>query len=350
MSFLVSAIVPVFNARAYLERCVRSILGQTYRNLELILIDDGSTDGSSGLCDEFAIFDDRVRVIHQYNSGVSAARNRGILEARGEFISFVDSDDWLEPVAYETCLSLMVRESTDICLFDYSVIKDESKEPTGSTAGYESPVNPISIIKRYFDVTGNAQMASCWAMLISKTLIKANNLAFDENMTICEDFLFMLRALLSTSAVSIEHNSLYNYRRDNVTSITSEGSYLQCLYDSMSHFMVKAASFSLPEEIVHPWWVYTVSRCISNECRAKSNTTSFIGRVNYANKLYFENRKWFEDLNEFRGDMSNPIYVSARLLRMSRLLFVAVCVVRLWIRRPLGICEKLIRREWAIAS
>lgn len=350
MSVLVSAIVPVFNARAYLEQCVRSILGQTYRNLELILVDDGSTDGSSELCDEFAIFDDRVRVIHQYISGVSASRNRGIVEARGEFISFVDSDDWLEPVAYEACLSLMMRESTDICLFDYSVIKDQSKQPIGSTVGYESPVNPHSIIKRYFDVTGNAQMASCWATLISKDLIKSNNLAFDENMTICEDFLFMLGALLSTSAVSIEHKSLYNYRRDNVASITSEGSYVQCLYDSMSRFMVKAASLSLPEEIVHPWWVYTVSRCISNECKARSNTTSFSDRVNYANKLYFDNRKWFEDLNEFRSDMTNSIYVSARLLRMSRLFFVAVCIVRLWIRSPLGICEKLIRRVWAIAA
>ena len=91
----ISVIVPVYNVMAYLTRCVDSIRKQTYRNLEILLVDDGSTDGSAGLCDELADSDPRIRVIHQKNSGVSAARNAGIQEACGEYVLFTDSDDYV---------------------------------------------------------------------------------------------------------------------------------------------------------------------------------------------------------------------------------------------------------------
>ena len=101
---LVSVIVPVYNVEAYLGRCVDSILAQTYRNLEVILVDDGTKDNCDRICDDYAAGDPRIRVIHKENGGLSSARNAGIDIARGDFLEFVDSDDWIEPDAVESLL------------------------------------------------------------------------------------------------------------------------------------------------------------------------------------------------------------------------------------------------------
>ena len=100
MKELISVIVPVYNTEMYLDRCVESIINQTYKNLEIILVDDGSTDGSGRICDAYKTKDKRVKVLHQKNSGPSAARNNGIIIAQGDYIGFVDSDEkklWLKP-------------------------------------------------------------------------------------------------------------------------------------------------------------------------------------------------------------------------------------------------------------
>jgi len=111
---LISVIVPVYNVRSYLEKCFESIAGQNYRNLEIILVDDGSTDGSGELCEELARRDSRVRVIHKKNGGLGSARNAGIDAARGEILNFVDSDDWIEPGMYDTLTEIMHREDAQI--------------------------------------------------------------------------------------------------------------------------------------------------------------------------------------------------------------------------------------------
>lgn len=102
---LISIIVPVYNVKNYLEKCLQSICGQTYKNLEIILIDDGSSDGSGELCDLFAQRDGRIKVIHQTNAGQSAARNRGLAVAQGELLGFVDSDDWIERICTNSCIT-----------------------------------------------------------------------------------------------------------------------------------------------------------------------------------------------------------------------------------------------------
>ena len=100
---LISVIVPVYNVEKYLRQCLDSIINQTYRNLEIILVDDGSTDSSGIICDEYAQIDARIKVIHKENGGLSSARNAGldVCTSGGDFIAFVDSDDWLEPDMYE---------------------------------------------------------------------------------------------------------------------------------------------------------------------------------------------------------------------------------------------------------
>ncbi|MCS2612160.1 glycosyltransferase [Bacteroides fragilis] len=111
---LISIIVPVYNVEAYLHQCLQSILDQTYTNLEIIIVDDGSTDHSPAICDHFAALDARVKVIHKKNGGQSAARNIGLDTASGEYIGFVDSDDWIDNDMYETLYNLISQYGADI--------------------------------------------------------------------------------------------------------------------------------------------------------------------------------------------------------------------------------------------
>lgn len=118
MKPLFSVIVPVYNAGPYLGPCVRSLLGQTRPELEVILVDDGSTDGSAALCDRYAAEDSRVRVIHQANAGPGAARNRGLEAAAGDYLTFLDSDDFLDPETYAACAALLDRYDPDLVQWD----------------------------------------------------------------------------------------------------------------------------------------------------------------------------------------------------------------------------------------
>lgn len=128
----ISVIIPVFNTGAFLNKCVESVASQTYRHLEIILIDDGSTDGSENLCDLWASKDSRIKVIHKPNGGLSSARNAGLDVASGEFVAFVDSDDFLEPNMFETLFTARAKADADIVLCSFSM-ENESGEPYATT-------------------------------------------------------------------------------------------------------------------------------------------------------------------------------------------------------------------------
>ena len=120
MNDLISIIVPVYKAEKYLRRCVDSILAQTYQNIEVLLIDDGSPDNSGEICDEYAEKDSRVRVFHKPNGGVSSARNLGLKEAKGDYIGFVDADDYIDKTMYEVLLCNLIKENSDISICSYN--------------------------------------------------------------------------------------------------------------------------------------------------------------------------------------------------------------------------------------
>lgn len=125
---LVSVIVPAYNVEKYLSRCIDSILAQTYKNLEILLIDDGSTDSTGILCDQYALRDQRIRVIHQENQGLAEVRNIGIREAKGEYIQFVDSDDWIEPSTIETCYKYLQEYDADIVKFGFILDYEDGRK------------------------------------------------------------------------------------------------------------------------------------------------------------------------------------------------------------------------------
>ena len=122
---LVSVIVPVYNVEKYLRQCLNSIVNQTYQNLEIILIDDGSPDDSGMICDEYAAKDERIRVFHQKNAGLSAARNSGLNTMSGEYVIFVDSDDWIVPHAVERMLTVFNSTDADLLIYNFKMVYEE---------------------------------------------------------------------------------------------------------------------------------------------------------------------------------------------------------------------------------
>ena len=125
---LISVIVPIFRVEKYLEKCVSSIISQTYSNLEIILVDDGSDDNCPTICDNFQAKDSRIKVIHKTNGGLSQARNYGLRIATGDFIGFVDGDDWIEPCMYEALLSALLDTGADIAACNYHKESTDSKD------------------------------------------------------------------------------------------------------------------------------------------------------------------------------------------------------------------------------
>lgn len=202
---MISVIVPVYNVEKYLQECVDSLLRQTYSPIEIILIDDGSTDSCPAICDRYAAADETIRVIHQQNKGLSGARNTGIDAAQGELISFVDSDDTTEPDMLERLYVLLRDNNADIASSGIDIAK-----PINGV--YTSEEALMHILKE----DGNL-VTSAWGKLYRAELF--TGIRFPEGL-IYEDFATM--PLLFDKSERIAHTSdiLYHYRRDNETSIT----------------------------------------------------------------------------------------------------------------------------------
>lgn len=207
---IISVIVPVYNAEKYLRRCVDSILSQTYTNFELLLIDDGSKDASGIICDEYASKDYRVRVFHKPNGGVSSARNFGIDNARGEWISFVDADDWLEAEMYEYMLREVGTSDAKLALCGFNEVKNGNHTVflPDMRQGKET------FVRNYF-LRG---WLVVWNVLIDRRSLEESKIRFDETVKIGEDAHVLFRLFCLFSDIVIVNSPLYNYNRMNESS------------------------------------------------------------------------------------------------------------------------------------
>ena len=227
---MVSIIIPVYNVEKYLEKCLESVIHQTYKGIEIILVDDGSTDRSGVICDEYAQEDQRIRVIHQTNAGVSAARNTGLDTAKGEWILFVDSDDWIHTELLEICFKYLT-EKTDICFFGFREVEKESTETTIEKVVVKQILEKdfLGLQYRIF----NRDREACCSQIVKlsspckifrKKMLNDNKLRFPEQLVNGEDGVFNLYAYqYAKEAICIE-NPLYFYRirSDSVTNKYTE--------------------------------------------------------------------------------------------------------------------------------
>lgn len=203
----ISVIVPIFKVEALLPRCVDSILNQTYPHLEVILVDDGSPDGSGKLCDAYAVQDPRVRVIHKTNGGLSSARNAGLDVASGEYIAFADSDDWLIPEAYEWMLDAMKRYAVKlVCAGRYDVDGDTGEKTVGLCPEKEEVISGEEMAGRIF-TWDHCDSSSC-DKLYHRSLFE--NHRYLEGV-VCEDLPMTYRLALEAGKVALLDRPVYHY-------------------------------------------------------------------------------------------------------------------------------------------
>ena len=212
---LVSIIVPVYNAEKYLNRCIDSILSQTVTDFELLLIDDGCKDESGCICDEYAEKDARVRVFHKPNGGVSSARNLGLDNAKGKWITFVDADDRCSCNYLEHLLS-KVDDDTDL-IISYAVICDSTGEKAEVYPEYR--VNATNFERLFVDSDMHWH-TSPWAKLYRASIIYENSLRFNEMMHIGEDADFLFSFMLITDKIYVSSDTDYYYTCDVSGSLT----------------------------------------------------------------------------------------------------------------------------------
>ena len=215
----VSIIVPVYNAAPYLNQCISSLTNQTLQEIEIILINDGSTDDSLAVCMALAATDDRIRLIDKPNGGVSEARNDGLRAATGAYVGFVDPDDWVDTDMYERMLATLTAAQAEICLCNYVKETKEGTVPVlvkqSGTIEKEAILGDIVanvIAKPSFRSGETDIMGSVCRLLISRELLERENIWFDKEVAFMEDLLVCVEAFLKCARIAIDSGAYYHYR------------------------------------------------------------------------------------------------------------------------------------------
>ena len=211
---LVSVLVAVYNTEAYLPRCLDSLLSQTYRNLEIIVVDDGSTDASSRIIDEYAIKDPRILPVHQRNAGLSASRNTGLCHASGEYVTFIDSDDWVESDYVSYLMTLIAQPDCDISLSRRFFTSHFHDQITEDSTGTISPEDMLC------DIFYNRIHEGVWNRLYRRSLIAGKTFRNDAHTG--EGMEFNTRVLPGAKAIGVGLRRVYTYNVDNQHSATTQ--------------------------------------------------------------------------------------------------------------------------------
>ena len=222
MEKLVSVIVPVYKVEQFLDRCVKSIVDQTYKNLEIILVDDGSPDKCGKLCDKWKYRDSRIVVIHKQNEGVSSARNDGLYIAKGDFVCLVDSDDFLELNYVEKLVEKQKETNADLVFCRHYVVNEKNEKLSIVEKNFSGIIKEKKI--EHFFFGGKQQvMGYIWRCLYNRTALK--NVVFNREVKFCEDLLFLNEIILENNPkMALVEDCLYNYY-ENSSSITRVKSY-----------------------------------------------------------------------------------------------------------------------------
>lgn len=214
-----SVIIPIYNGEKFIRKSIDSVLNQTVSDLELILVDDGSKDNSGKICDEYAQKDSRIKVIHKENVGVSAARNDGISTAQGEYIGFVDADDWIEPNMFEDLIEKAQASSSDIVMCDATTVYfDGRTEPDTIT----QLKGNILLNRDRFSSRLLLEMAgSAWRCIYSNSMIKKHDIKFPVGVKFSEDRIFNIYAMGYADKISYIKKPYYNRFINNKSAVHS---------------------------------------------------------------------------------------------------------------------------------
>lgn len=214
-----SVIVPVYNTEKYLEKCLGSILIQEEKDLEIILVDDGSKDSSSEICDKYELKYDFVKCIHINNSGPATAKNRGYELAQGEYISFIDSDDELKPEMYSLLLDNARCNDADVVCCSYLQIDEAGNKSHEESTGKDYVLNQEEGLKHLLEK--NMIYSQCWTKIYKKSLLDRYNIRFIDGLKTEEDFIFNLEVFMKSNVVTVIDKPLYLYTH-RISSLSRE--------------------------------------------------------------------------------------------------------------------------------
>lgn len=271
---LVTVVLPIYNVEKYLDRCINSVVNQSYTNLEILLIDDGSPDNCPSICDSWADKDSRIRVIHKENQGLGMARNTGIDNANGKYICFFDSDDYIDKCTIEKAVTILDKDNSDIIVFGINFVDNDnnvtnSYPPATDCFLYKGEAVLNDFFVKYIAPTVNKKgrtfyMSPC-LMLYSLELIKKINWHFvSEREIISEDVFSQLLLFKYVNSVSVLPEALYYYC-NNGASLSRK--YLPDRYDKIKHFYLESLkvcekleySDTIKHCIAKPYLGFTVS-------------------------------------------------------------------------------------------
>lgn len=274
---LISIIIPVFNSEKCLKRCVDSILSQTFVDFELILVDDGSSDLTFKICEEYRLSDTRIRVFHKENGGVSIARNFGLNQAKGKWIGFIDSDDWIEKECFNHCFDYKDLDELELIMFscfwsDDSILPDVLCK---SMHDYKS-ILPLFIDKITF--------VTPWCKFFKKQILDQYNIMFDTSLSSAEDTLFSFEYLKHVKRMRLMSNKFYHYDiSQNISSLSKKKN----LNWNTEEYLLKKV-FSVVNELEKIFDVdLTKFRCLFGESRLNKYLASCsdLSYINVRNRL-----------------------------------------------------------------
>ncbi len=293
----ISVIIPVYNVEAYIHQCIDSIINQTYQNLEIIVVDDGSPDNCGAICDEYAKKDNRIVVFHKENGGVNSARNLGIQNATGEWIAFVDSDDWCELDYYENFVNEIGDTYPDVfqaCGFMYEYPDDKCKYEYNFNENYKAN-DKTGIEKLMMDIT---RIGLPWDKLYRRKFIVENHLLFDTSCKALDDHLFNFQVYDCARTVAGSVFAGYHYRQIemSITKGFNQKKSVQC-YEAISKLQNYICQHNLHENL-----------------KAAMHTDAIIAVIISLNCYYFHpgnNHSYREIANEIKKMKELPYYHEA---------------------------------------
>lgn len=232
---LISIIVPVYNAQKCIAQCIESILNQSYQNFELLLMNDGSVDESGEICDEYASKDKRIKVIHKENSGVSDTRNLAISLAKGEYLQFVDADDWLTNNATKTLVDGIINHDCDLVISDFYRVIDNKVSSKGSI-DKEGVLSLKEFAMYLMERPADFYYGVLWNKLYKKSIIDEYQLNMDPKISWSEDFIFNLRYLMHVNHIYISQVPIYYYVRTKNSLVSQSSNFEKTVQMKISVF------------------------------------------------------------------------------------------------------------------
>ncbi len=309
----ISVIVPVYHCEKTIERCVDSIINQTYKNLEIILVDDGSADSSGAICDRYAQKDSRIRVLHKPNGGASSARNCGLEISSGDFIGFVDADDYIDTIMYEELIKAAMKQNAAAAVCGYrQIYQNERKE-----IAYRKKEEIITGQQLLSDIFQKKCMGVMWNKIFSRDLFfkNGNSLRFREDIHLCEDVLLLTQLFQDQTQIAISNCVSYNYAM--MDESLSHGAF--------SESPKKQTVFLALNEIVH--------ECYTNHTSLQTDVNDFFvtDTVPFFLALYKKKQEYSKIIKSIKHNLIKKLKNSSTKTKV-KILLVVFCT-RLYMKR-----------------